>query len=336
LTRVNVGLSGAGSAPSPEARQVLSLGETLIDMIVADGAGSLEAASDFAARMGGAPANVAVALARLGARSAFCGVVGADPFGAKLRVGLAANGVDVSRLRQTDERATSLAFAWKDDRGDGHFWLIRAADTLLSPEDVDRAGIPALAAVVVGSVALAEEPSRHAIYRAVEIAADSGVPVCFDVNLRPTLWRSLDAARDACRPILARTDLLKLSLDDARGMLDPNATPDSAVAAMLADTPAALVVLTDGDRGCWYATRRSPAVRHVPALPVDAIEPTGAGDAFTAALLVRLLGRNWGEATDDDLRYASAAGALATTKAGAWEGLPTRAELDAFVAGTGR
>jgi ribokinase len=71
-------------------------------------------------------------------------------------------------------------------------------------------------------------------------------------------------------------------------------------------------------------------------LPVDAIEPTGAGDAFTAALLVRLLGRDWHGANDADLRYASAAGALATTKAGAWEGLPARAELDAFVAQAGR
>ncbi|HEU0116089.1 MAG TPA: carbohydrate kinase [Thermomicrobiales bacterium] len=328
-------VSAEPERPADSRSRLLSLGETLIDLIVADGADSLQTASEFSARMGGAPANVAVALARLGAASAFCGVVGADPFGAKLRAGLAANGVDVSRLRSADEKPTSLAFAWKDDRGDGHFWLLRAADALLSPDDAERAGIPALAAIVVGSVALSDEPSRWAIERAVEIAADSGVPVCFDVNLRPTLWRSLADARAACRPILARTTLLKLSLDDARGMLDPDAAPDSAVTRLLADTPAALVVLTDGERGCWYATRQSPAVRHISALPVDAIEPTGAGDAFTAALLVRLLGRDWHGANDADLRYASAAGALATTKAGAWEGLPARAELDAFVAQSG-
>ncbi|HET7093789.1 MAG TPA: carbohydrate kinase [Thermomicrobiales bacterium] len=329
------GLSAVNSE-RPRGGQILSLGETLIDLIVADGAPSLEAASAFAARMGGAPANVAVALARLDAASAFCGVVGADPFGDKLRAGLAANGVDVSRLRSAEDRPTSLAFAWKDRRGDGHFWLLRAADTLLSPADAERAGVPALAAIVVGSVALSEEPSRRAIERAVEIAAVSGVPVCFDVNLRPSLWRSLADARAACRPILARSDLLKLSLDDARGLLGADATPDSAVARMLAETPAELVVLTDGDRGCWYATRQAPVVRHIPALPVEAVEPTGAGDAFTAALVIRLLERGWQSTNDDDLRYASAAGALATTKPGAWEGLPTRAELDAFVANRNR
>ncbi len=319
-----------------DRREIVSLGETLIDLIVADGSRSLEAASEFSARMGGAPSNVAVALARLGAASAFCGVVGADPFGAKLRAGLAANGVDVSRLRATDDRATSLAFAWKDARGDGHFWLLRAADMLLSPEDAEQAGIPALAAIVVGSVALSEAPSRQAIGRAVEIAAESGVPVCFDVNLRPTLWRSLDDARQACQPILARTTVLKLSLDDARGMIDPSVTPETAVERLLTDTPAALVVLTDGERGCWYATRQMRTVRHVPAMRVDAVEPTGAGDAFTAALLIRLLDGDWREATDADLRYASAAGALATTKPGAWEALPTRSELDAFVASASR
>jgi sugar/nucleoside kinase (ribokinase family) len=319
-----------------DPKRILSLGETLIDFIVADGAPSLEAASEFSARRGGAPSNVAVALARLGAASAFCGVVGDDPFGAKLRAGLAANGVDVSRLRAADERATSLAFAWKDARGDGHFWLLRAADTLLSPDDAERAGIPALDAIVVGSVALSEEPSRQAIGRAVAIAAETNVRVCFDVNLRPTLWRSLDDARAACRPILARTNLLKLSLDDARGILDLDTTAESAIERLLAETPADVIVLTDGERGCWYAARQSPEVRHLPALRVAALEPTGAGDAFTAALLIRLLERGWRTPTDADLRYASAAGALATTKPGAWEALPTRAELDAFVAESSR
>ena len=74
---------------------------------------------------------------------------------------------------------------------------------------------------------------------------------------------------------------------------------------MLNDTPAKLVVLTDGDRGCWYATRATPSARHMPALPVDAIEPTGAGDAFTAALLVRLLDARWeaGDRRRSPLRF---------------------------------
>ena len=306
------------SVLSPESL-VLSLGETLIDLIVTDGAGRLEDAVSFVGRPGGAPANVTVALARLGVASAFGGVVGDDPFG--------------RRLRATPEAATTLAFAWKDARGDGHFWLLRGADTLLSVADVEAAGIERLAALVVGSVALAGEPSRSAVGRAVELAAAAGVPVCFDVNLRPTLWPDLGVARDACAPIMARATLLKLSLDDARH-LGVGDEPVAVVERLRADGAGTrLVVLTDGDRGAWYAATADAPVRHVPAFAVAAVEPTGAGDAFTAGLLSRLLASGWAPPTDEDVRYAAAAGALATTRPGAMDGLPTVGELEAFLTG---
>ena len=325
--------------PTDGGAPVLSLGETLVDLIATDGAGRLEDAAAFVARPGGAPANVTVALARLGVPSAFGGVVGEDPFGRRLRDTLAGEGVDVSRLRASAAAATTLAFAWKDGRGDGHFWLLRGADLQLSVADVEAAGIPDLAALVVGSVALAGEPSRSAVTRAVEIAATTGVPVCFDVNIRPTLWPDLDAARLACRPILDRATLIKLSLDDARhlfGVDDPEAViarfrgPERAHDTPLVRTP--LIVVTDGDRGSWSGSVIGSApVRHLPAFAVAAVEPTGAGDAFTAGLLSRLIASEWALPSNDDLRYAAAAGALATTRPGALDGLPTRAELDAFL-----
>lgn len=319
---------------SATARPVLSFGEALIDLIVSDGASGLVQATTFAARAGGAPANVAVALARLGVASGFVGVVGADPFGQRLRSGLATEGVAVDRVRAMPGVATTLAFAWKDDRGDGHFWLLRAADVELAPSDAELAAIPGAAAVVVGSVALAADPSRAAIYRAVELANDHDVPVCFDVNLRPTLWPDLVAARHACAPVLAGTTLVKLSLDDARGVLGEGAP--AAIIDLLRTTAGRAigkipqVVLTDGERGCWFATTAGET-RHLPAFSVSAVEPTGAGDAFSAALISRLLARDWAALEEDDVRVAAAAGALATTRPGAWEGLPTAAELGAFL-----
>jgi fructokinase len=122
-------------------RPVLSFGETLIDLISSDNANRLEDVTSFAVRVGGAPANVVVALARLGVPSAFCGVVGNDPFASRLRTTLSANNVDLSRLRGTNEADTTIAFAWKDERGDGHFRLIRMADRLLDIRDVDDARI---------------------------------------------------------------------------------------------------------------------------------------------------------------------------------------------------
>src|ERR671921_2321664 len=222
-----------GAGAQSIAGQILAIGEILVDFIVADGATSLVTAETFVARSGGAPANACVALARLGLASAFCGVVGDDQFGSRLQSELAAEGVDVSRLRQSGETATTLAFAWKDPGGDGHFWLLRGADALLGEADASAAGIPSLGALVVGSVALSAQPARSAIDRAVGLAQQAGVPVVFDANLRPTLWSDLSNARPACEKVAQRSTLVKLSLDDANGLYGSTVTPDAAIEVML-------------------------------------------------------------------------------------------------------
>jgi fructokinase len=314
---------------SPSTKPVLCTGELLIDLIVSDGATQLQDAATFEARPGGAPANVAVALARLGVTSAFCGVIGVDPFGSKLRATLDANHVDTTRLRETFDADTTMAFVWKDLRGDGHFRLLRLADRLLSPGDIVAAGIDSVEALVVGSVALAAEPSSSAIMRAVEIAGAADVPICFDVNIRPTMWPDLAGARAACGPVLAHTTLLKLSLDDARFLfgIDDAATAWERLLSL--DIP--FIVLTDGARGSWFAVE-SARDQFVPALAVNAIDPTGAGDAFTAAIISRLIAHNWQKLTADDLVFASGVGALTTTRRGAMEALPTISEVEAFIA----
>jgi fructokinase len=317
------------AAEQANAGQILAMGEALVDFIVADGATTLESAETFAARSGGAPANASVAVARLGLASAFCGVVGADQFGARLQTELAAEGVDTSRLRQSGEAATTLAFAWKDPGGDGHFWLLRGADALLDDADASAADVASLGALVVGSVALSAQPARSAIERAVNLAHQAGVPVAFDVNLRPTLWSNLASARPACDNVARRSRLVKLSLDDANGLFGPRIAPEAAIQTVLSLGPKA-VVLTDGERGCWFNSGSS--VTFVPAFRVEAVEPTGAGDAFTAAIIARSLASGWAPLSLEDVRYAAAAGALATTRPGAWDGLPNRAQLDAFLA----
>ena len=144
----------------PRTGRVLAIGEMLIDLIVDDGAPDLQTTDRLAVRPGGALANGAVALARLGVASGFCGVVGADPFGDRLRRVLRDNGVDDTTLRATPDAGTTLAFAWKDARGDGNFTFLRLADGLLSVDDIEAARIPECAAILIGSVVLPSEPSR--------------------------------------------------------------------------------------------------------------------------------------------------------------------------------
>ena len=313
---------------SPVDAPILCIGEALIDFIASDGEGSLETATTFIARDGGAPANVAVALARLGVPSAFVGAVGDDPFGSRLITGLAQRGVNTDFIARRSI-PTTLAFAWKDERGDGHFRLLRNADVDLEFNDIAPA-LERAAAIVVGSVALAAESSRSAVVTAASRAETLGVPVCFDVNLRPTLWPDLVAAREACIAVQRSATLVKLSLDDARGLFPGVTQPEAVFAELDAIHRVPIAVLTDGARGCWYRSS-SGDIRFQTAFEVEAVEPTGAGDAFLGALLSRLIAHAWRDPDDDDIRFAAAAGALATLRPGAWDGQPAAGELAQFL-----
>jgi sugar/nucleoside kinase (ribokinase family) len=317
-------------------KPVLSIGEVLIDLIAADDATSLEDVDLFVARPGGAPANVAVALARLNVPSAFCGVVGDDPFGKRLRATLEENKVDTSRLRSTGEADTTIAFAWKDHRGDGHFRILRMADRLLGLDLIEDAAIGETSAIVIGSVSSTEDPSRTAIQGALAQAAQSNIPICLDVNMRPTLWPSAAVARETCLPLLQQATLLKLSLDDAKFLFDAGDGVDESF-SILRELDRPFTVVTDGARGAWFGRRAGSDVsfERVRPFAVTAIEPTGAGDAFTAAIISRLIANDWNRLALADVRFASAAGALTTTRRGAIDSLPTASEVNEFLNSAG-
>lgn len=305
---------------------VIAIGECLVDLI-APGGVDLAVATDLRIREGGAPANVAVALARLGVPSQMRAVLGDDPFGERLRSRLDREGVDVSTIRVVDGVPTTVAFAWSDARGNGQFRLHRNADALLSPEDVTRASLSGASAIVVGSVAMCAEPSRSAILTALRYALDLGVPVVADLNIRPGLAVSLDELRISAAALISSATVVKLSVDDARELWGATSIPEASAALNRFDP--AIAVITDGGFGA--ALRTAGEIVQLDVFPVEAIEPTGAGDAFTAAFVSRMLARGWASADVDDLRFAMAAGALATTEPGAMDGLPNREQVEAFL-----
>lgn len=314
------------------AGPVVCIGECLIDLIV-EGDGDLLTADRFAIREGGAPMNVAVALARLGVPSAFCGVVGVDPFGERIRMLLESEGVGVGSLRATSQAETSLAMAWRDERGDGAFRILRLADRLLDPDDAERAGIPGAAAIVIGSVALAASPSREAIERALVIAATHRIPVVIDVNVRPSLWPDQQMLLASCEPLFAAATIVKMSLDDAKELWG-STTHEDAI-ARLRGRQSRLNVVTDGERGVMVHDAVADTARWVPVFPVRAVDPTGAGDAFTAALISRLIARDWRSPDGDDIAFAMAAGALTTMQPGAIAALPRTGAIEAFLSERG-
>jgi fructokinase len=311
--------------------KIVALGEVVSDIY--RGEGSSEVEVPFTARPGGAPANVAVAAARLGSEAAFIGSVGEDLFGDLILRTLEAEGVDTSAVRRCEHPTrTSIAFV-EISGGDRSFTFYRsdpAADELLSPEDVLREVLSGASFVNFGSIPLITDPSRSAIHRAVEMAEELNVPVAFDVNFREHLWESAEVAREVVDPLLVRSRIVKLSDDEISPLLG---TEDPKEATkMLLDRGVGLILVSLGPEGAFYATEDFEG--DVPSFEVEVVDPTGAGDAFLAAALVHLSEGEWDEVVvREAARRGTAAGALACTDYGAMRALPTKDELKRFTDG---
>lgn len=313
--------------------KIVALGEVVSDIY--RGEGSSEVELPFTARPGGAPANVAVGAARLGSETAFVGSVGGDLFGDLILRTLEAEGVDTSAVRRCEPPTrTSIAFV-EVSGGDRSFTFYRsdpAADELLSPEDVSEEVLSGATFVNFGSIPLIKDPARSAIHRAVELAEELDVPVAFDVNFREHLWESAETAREVVDPLLDRSRVVKLSDDEISPLLGTQRAEEAA--RILLDRGVALVFVSLGPEGALYATKDFSG--EVPSFEVEVVDPTGAGDAFLAAALVRLSKGGWDEETvRDAARRGTAAGAIACTDYGAMRALPTKDELERFISDSG-
>ena len=314
--------------------KIVTLGEVVSDIYRAEGESPVEL--PFIARPGGAPANVAVAACRLGSEAAFIGSVGEDLFGDFILRALESEGVQTAGVvRQKQPTRTSLAFVEISDAGDRSFTFYRsspAADELLGSEDIAEELISGASFVNFGSIPLIREPVRSATRRFAEIANELDIPVAFDVNFREHLWESPEAAREAIDPLLDLSTIVKLGDDELPPLLGTE-NPEEA-AKILLGRGASLVLVSLGPEGAFYATRDFSG--SVPAFEVDVVDATGAGDAFLAAALVHLSGTEWAEpAVREAALRGTAAGSLACTGYGAMSALPTRDELERFMAGGG-
>ncbi len=315
--------------------KIVALGEVVSDIYRDEGESPVEL--PFTARPGGAPANVAVAAARLGEEAAFVGGVGEDLFGAFILRALRAEGVDTSAVRSCEPPTrTSLAFVEIGVGGERSFTFYRsdpAADELLSPDDVPREILSGASFVNFGSIPLLKDPARSTVHAAASRARELGVPVAFDVNLREHLWPGLEEAREAVQPLLDLSTVVKLGDDELEPLLGTGSVEEAAEG--LLGRGVSLVLVSLGERGAFYATGEFSG--SVPAFEVEAVDTTGAGDAFLAASLAHLSDNPAGPYKEERVREAarrgSAAGALACTDYGAMGALPTKAELERFMEG---
>ncbi len=307
---------------------VVSMGELLIDFVALESGVSVGEASGFQKAPGGAPANVAVAVARLGHPSAFLGQVGSDPFGVFLAETLAAEGVETSGLRFSEEARTMLAFVSLAEGGERSFVFYRhpSADMLMRPDDVAFNIIDQGKIFHFGSITLISEPSRSATLRAVEYARSRDLLISYDPNLRLALWPDAAVAREGMLAGLDYAHVLKISDEELVFM-----TGGHDVAPLWRDG-LRLIVITHGERGATAYTREGQV--HVDSFAVAPVDTTGAGDGFVAGLLVVILEKpDYLDHLDDVLRFANAVGALTTTHRGAIPALPTRSQVDQLIGG---
>ncbi len=315
--------------------KIVTLGEVVADVYEEQTPSEVEL--QFTARPGGAPANVAVAVTKLGAQASFVGRLGDDLFGDFILRALHAVGVETAAvLREPPPTRTTLAFVEVSKDGNREFTFYRsvpAADELLAPEDIRRESLSGASFANFGSIPLIKDPVRSATRKFAQLAIEMDVPVAFDVNLREHLWNSLDEFREAIEPMLGLATVIKLSADELAPVLGTEDPEEGA--GMLLSRGATLALVSMGHQGAFYATKTfhgtAPSFQ-----PERVLDATGAGDAFLAATLVHLAETpGWREheaSVHEAVRRGTAAGAMACAEFGAMPGLPTRDMLDQFIA----
>mgnify|MGYP002762622542 CR=1 FL=1 len=317
-------MNGSAAAPG-----VLVAGECLVGFIP-ETPGPLSAVEQFHRRVGGAPANVTVRLADLGPAPYFWTRIGDDAFGAFLAEALAGAGIP-GRFVETDPDArTPLAFVGHDDQADREFsfYRDRTADTRLSPGTVPGGALDAVAWVAFGGVCLSSDPARTATFELAERAEERDCTVVFDPNARPELWGGGFDFSDSVDAACEAADVVKATPEDLAAAGVDGDEPDVLLDAILkrgAHT-AFLTLGSDGAVGrASGAAPWGPAETTHPGYDVDAVDTTGAGDAFTAGAIRGLAD---GSGLAGAVSLGNAAAAATTTEPGAVGADVDRAVID--------
>ena len=308
-------------------RDLYCIGEMLIDFIPGAEKGS------YVRNAGGAPANVAIAAARQGLRSAMCCSLGDDDFGRFLLDTLVENGVEAIKKTLCPEAVTTMAFVTLDESGDRSFTFVRkpGADMLLHEEDIDEEEIADSVIVHAGSLSLSASPAAEATRKALRLAHEKGSFVSFDVNYRDLIWNGdIKACREAVYSCLPYVDVMKISEEEADMF-----GGETAIGELMKRYGLSAVVETLGAAGarcfCQGYSFEVPGRR---AVCVDA---TGAGDAFWGGFLSALRIGGLEKPSDlseellrSALEYGNKCGWFCVQKKGAISALPTRAEVEAL------
>ncbi len=302
---------------------IVTLGEPLYEL-------NQQADGRFLPGFGGDTMNVAIAACRLGATTGMIAALGADPFGDEIEGLLRREEVEVDAVTRHPTAPTGIYLVTHGK--DGHsfsYYRKGSAASLMGAADVPGTLIASARYLHVSGISQAiSDTARDAVDRAITVAQRAGVALSYDTNLRTRLW-SVAAARPVVERTARRALFLKTSLEDSEALL--GLTEPAAIAAHFLDLGCGIVVVTLGKAGMHLAQANATGAsgqETIAGFPVEAVDATGAGDAFTGAFLAELVaGRSPAQAA----RFANAAAALSTLGYGAIQPLPRRADVERFL-----
>ncbi len=312
--------------------RVFCIGELLIDFVAENQGSNLSKATNFTKKAGGAPANVACAIAKLGGKSSFIGCVGKDSFGSFLLDVLKNEGVDIS-MAQRSNTFTTLAFVSIAEDGERDFVFNRGADEQLKYDPSIKTEFKKNILHFGAATALLGGPLEKAYGHYLFDGLCNESFIAFDPNFRSDLWGDDEATFvKKCMPYVEKSHLCKFSLEEAL-LLSGKDTVEKAC-AFLHETGAEIITVTLGKKGTFVSTKTLQ--KTVPSIAVSPVDTTGAGDAFIGCLLyqISLLPSIEALFNDDQallkmVEKANKAGAITTTKFGAIVALPSLTQLEA-------
>ena len=268
---------------------LIAIGEALIDFIPDKTGCSFDEVGAFSPKLGGAPANVCGAFAKLGGKSRLLTQLGDDPFGHKILHELEACGINVSCVSLTDEANTALAFVSLGADGERTFSFYRkpSADMLYSPENVRGEYFSDVFALHFCSVSLGDFPMKQAHIAAIEKARENGALISFDPNLRFQLWNDREDLRRTVNEFIPLANILKIS-DEELEFITGETDINKALVKLRKHFGKRLcmVIYTCGSGGAYAFTGNGSAFSE--GLKVNAVDTTGAGDGFIGAFLWKL------------------------------------------------
>ena len=308
-------------------KKVLCPGEALIDFVSMDVGKSIQETNGFIKKAGGAPANVAAAISKLGCEAYFCGSVGNDAFGKFLEDTLIANNINTELMFKLNDHNTTFAFVSLMKDGERDFEFARDADEYL-PFDYIENNLDKFDLFHFGSAtAFLDGQLKETYYKIKDYALKNNKLISFDANYREALFGDRqEVFINCCKEFIADSDIVKLSDEELKLISGIENLEDAS--RFIVDLGCKSLIVTLGKRGALVTNKETQVL--VPTKEIEMKDATGAGDAFIGAVLAQILNE-----PDKDIfeivKLANVVGGLTTTRVGALESIPTWDEVFEYI-----